>query len=220
MRKVVLALVAALSALLAVPALAVDGTLSSANRTYAWEGGPLTGVPSGNVPANYSVIRCTAVYQCDNEHIELKEAGSLVVDIKAGSGSEDLDVRLYASDASGTAPGTPAPGQAPDNGIAADERPEKDAKLTVKNLKPGFYVIQVAAFTARNGMYTGTATFTPTTTTPPQQTSPTPAENKASDAKRKKRLKACNKKAKKIKNKKKRKAAQKKCARKYGKKKT
>ena len=241
MRKVVLALVAALSALLAVPAIAADGTLSSASPTYAWEGGPMNGVGNENVPATpvvgFAAARCSPAYNCDNEHLELKEQGTLTIEIKAGEGSEDLDVRLYASDAEGTAPGGPKPGEDPPPVIAEDIRTERDAKITVRNLKPGFYVAQVASYTAQQGMYNGTATFapsappastppsTPPSSTPPaaepapQQTSPTPAQNKASDAKRKKKLASCKKKAKKIKNAKKRKAAQKKCAKKYAKKK-
>jgi hypothetical protein len=235
MRKLVLAIVAALSALLAVPALAADGTLSSASKVYTWEGSGMNGVGNSSVPTGFGTIRCSPAYQCDNEHIEIKEAGGLTVDIKAGAGSEDLDVRLYPSDEAGTAPGVQDPSGAtgePANPIAEDIRTEKDAKLTVKNLKPGFYVIQVASFTATNGAYAGTATFAPPpaavaptpaapapTTAAPTQTSPTPAQNKADDAKRKKKLAACNKKAKKIKNKKKQKAAKKKCAKKYAKKK-
>jgi hypothetical protein len=245
MRKVVLAIMAALSALLAVPALAADGTLSAASPTYKWTGGPANGFGQEALPATpgagFANTRCSEVYACDNEHIELKEQGTLTIDIKAGEGSNDLDVRLYASDAEGSAPGAPVPGQDPPQPIAEDIRTDKDAKVTARNLKPGFYVAQVAFFSAQDGVYDGTATFVPSApaaapappppstapgdTTPPpstapapQQTSPTPAQNKADEAKRKKKLAACNKKAKKIKNAKKRKKAQKACAKKYGKK--
>ena len=236
MRKVVLAMVAALSALLAVPAVAADGTLSSAAPTYAWEGGPANGVGQDAVPAtpgvSFANARCTEIYACDNEHIELKEQGTLTIDIKAGEGSNDLDVRLYPSDASGTAPGGPVPGQEPPQPIAEDIRTEKDAKITVRNLKPGFYVAQVAFFNATEGVYNGTATLAtaapaapaPAPGTPPaapaapEQTSPTPAQNKADDSKRKKKLAACKKKAKKTKNKKKRAKATKACSKKYAKK--
>ncbi len=251
MRKVVLALVAALSALLAVPAMAVDGTFSSATPAYKWSGGPGNGAGNNSVPptpgAGFGNARCTDVYQCENIHIELKEPGSLAVDIKAGEGSEDLDVRLWPSDAQGTAPGGPKPGDtAPPKPIAEDTRTAKDAKMAAKGLKPGFYVIQVAFFSAQEGVYEGNAQFTPAappasstptdppaTTQPapstapapapaaqpaPAQTSPTPAQIKADDSKRKKALAKCNKKAKKVKNAKKRKAAMKKCASKYAKK--
>jgi hypothetical protein len=237
MRKVVLALVAALTALFAVPALAADGTLSSASPSYKWTGGPMNGAGSNDVSlpvAGFGAARCSPAYECDNELVEIKETGGLVVDIKAGSGSTDLDVRLYKSDESGTAPGVQNPaGDAAPEPIAQDIRTEKDARISVKNLKPGFYVIQVAFFSATQGVYDGTAAFTappppaaappaapaPAAPAAPVQTSPTPAQNKADDAKRKKALAACNKKAKKIKNAKKRKAALKKCAKKYAKKK-
>ncbi len=235
MRKVVMAHVAALSALLAVPAMAADGTLSSSAPTYAWEGGPGNGVGQAAVPAtpgaSYATARCTEIYYCDNELLELKEPGTLTLDIKAGDGVNDLDVRLYKSDESGTAPGGPNPVTGTPEPLAEDIREDKDAKITVKNLKPGFYVAQVAFFNATNGMYNGTATFasnaaatTPVTPTPPagepapQQTSPTPADNQAAEAKRKKKLAACKKKAKKIKNKGKRAKAQKACARKHARK--
>jgi hypothetical protein len=236
MRKVVLALVAALTALFAVPALAADGTLSSASPSYTWTGGPMNGAGQNDVslPAvGFGAARCSPAYECDNELVELKETGGLVVDIKAGSGSNDLDVRLYKSDESGTAPGVQSPaGDAAPEPIAQDIRTEKDAHISVKNLKPGFYVIQVAFFNATQGVYDGAAVFSPpppvaappsapapATPAAPVQTSPTAADNKADEAKRKKALAACNKKAKKIKNAKKRKAAQKKCAKKYAKKK-
>ena len=233
MRKVVLAMVAALSALLAVPAVAAAGTLSSATPTYAWEGGPANGVGQEALPATPGVgfanVRCTAIYSCDNELLELKEQGTLTVEIKAGEGSNDLDVRLYPSDSSGTAPGGPVPGQDPPQPIAEDIRTEKDAKITVRNLKPGFYVAQVAFYNATNGVYNGTATLAtaapaapapaaPAAPAAPQQTSPTSGQNQADEAKRKKKLAACKKKAKKIKNKKKRAKATKACARKYKKK--
>jgi hypothetical protein len=246
MRKVVMALVAALSALLAVPAIAADGTLSSSARTYAWEGGPGNGVGQNAAPptpgASYANARCTDIYFCDNELLELKEPGSLTIEIKAGEGSNDLDIRLYPSDASGTAPGGPQPGSEPPKPIAEDISTNKDAKITVKGLKAGFYVAQVAFFNAQEGMYNGTAAFTPAappaaapqpgtpTTAPqpgtppatepaPQQTSPTPADTKAAEAERKKKLAACNKKAKKVKSSKKRAKALKACKKKHAKKK-
>ena len=235
MRKVVLAIVASLTALLAVPALAADGTLSSSAPTYAWDGGPANGMGQEALPATpgagFANARCSPIYSCDNEHLELKEQGTLTIDIKAGEGSNDLDVRLYPSDASGAAPGGPVPGQDPPQPIAEDIRTEKDAKITVKNLKPGFYVAQVAFFNATEGVYKGTATLTTAAAAPapaapatpaapaaPQQTSPTPAQNQADDAKRKKKLAACKKKAKKIKNSKKRAKAPKACSKKYAKK--
>lgn len=229
MRKLVLATVAALSALLAVPALAADATLSAANPTYGWEASGMMGagqgaaVPMGNV-------RCSPVYMCHNTHVEVKDTGTLTVEIKAGAGSSDLDVRLFKSDEAGTAPGSPANDPAATSPVAADERTEPDAKIVVRNLKPGHYVIQVASYSAANGSFTGTATLAvgapapapttpPATTAPPaQQTSPTPAQNEADEAKRKKKLAACNKKAKKIKKAKKRAKARKACAKKYAKK--
>ena len=230
MRKVVLALVAALSALSAAPALAVDATLSSATPTYGWEGSGMVGLGQGaTVPLGN--VRCTPIYQCHNTHVEVKDGGTLTVEIKAGSGSTDLDVRLFKSDAAGTAPGSPAVDEGATSPVAADERTEPDAKIVVRGLKPGFYVIQVAAYQAANGAFTGTATLataaaapaTPPSTPPtgaptPQQTEPTPAQTKADESKRKKKLAACKKKAKKIKNKKKRAKKQKACSKRYAKK--
>jgi hypothetical protein len=245
MRKVVLALVASLFALLAVPALAADGTISATTPVYSWKGGPMNGVGNSAVPTGLGYIRCTPAYECDNENLEIKEAGSLTIVIKAGSGSNDLDLRLYKTDESFAAPGAGGAGTA---GTPADSAPgatevgedittEKDAKVTVKSIKPGFYVAQVAAFNATAGTYDGTATFTPApsaaapapapgaTATPapstgggttPAAQQPKPASNNSAAAKKKKKAKAaCNKKAKKIKNAKKRKAALKKCAKKY-----
>ena len=225
MRKVVLALVAAFSAL-AAPAYAAEATLSAASPSHTWEASNLFGFGPG-AAVSFGAARCTPVYQCDNEHIEVKDTGTLTVDIKAGSGSNDLDVRLFKSDEAGTAPGSPQIDEGATTPIAADERTEPDARIVVKNLKPGFYVIQVAVYNAQAGSYNGTANLAvpapsvpdpAPVTTAPVQSSPTAADNRAAEAKRKKRLASCNKKAKKVKNKKKRKAAQKKCARRYGKK--
>lgn len=211
-------------AALAVPVLAAHertGTLAAATPVFAWDGGPKSGGGQGeSVPL--AAARCTPAYQCEDTLLEVKEAGSLTIEIKAGSGSNDLDIRLYKSDESGAAPGNPntagAPGQPPaDNPITEDISDNADAKVTVKSIKPGFYVAQVAFYSATGGTYKGTATLAPFSTapavTPPAATpTPTPTPAPAKKAKKKKvTKKSCLKKAKKIKNRKKRARAQKKC---------
>lgn len=227
MRKVVLAAVAAFTAL-AAPAYGAEGTLSASAPTHSWEAGNLFGFGPG-AAVSFGAARCTPVYQCDNEHIEVKDAGTLTVDIKAGSGSNDLDVRLFKSDEAGTAPGSPQVDEAAGSPMAADESTDPDAKIVVRNLKPGFYVIQVAVYNAQAGSFAGTATLAPpapaTAPAPvapaaPQQSAPPAADDKAAEAKRKKKLKSCKKKAKKVKNKKKRAKKMKACSKKYGKKKS
>ena len=198
------------------PALAAPNrttTLSSSALTFAWDGGPGNGIGqngTGGTPVGFATFRCTqVVYECDDTLVELKEGGALTADIKAGSGSTDLDVRIIKSDSAGTA--DPA-----ENGIAFDEQTTADAKATAKSLKPGFYVVRVLFFNATQGTYKGTLTFAPPPPPAPVVAPapvPAPAVTKPAPAKKKTSKKAaCQKKAKKIKNKSKRKKALKRCA--------
>ena len=221
----------ALLALLAVLALATtafaaparEGVVSAAAPVFAWDGGPGNGaVPSA---AGGGQVRCTpGIYECEDTLVEVKDAGDLRAEIKAGDGSTDLDVAIYASDSAGTAP----QGSAADAGdpIAEDISEGKDAKATAKRVKPGFYVVRVRFYAATAGVYKGTATLVTAAApapapaapaapaaqpAPSAQPAPTAQPQPASKPKSSKKRKACEKKAKKIKNAKKRKAALKRC---------
>ena len=187
-------------------------TMSASALTYTWEGGPANGVGqngTGGSPVGFATFRCMQVlYECDDTLVELKEGGALTADIKAGSGSNDLDVRIIKSDSSGTA-------DAAENGIAFDEQTNADAKVTAKGLKPGFYVVRVLFFNAVQGTYDGMLTFAPP---PPPAPAPAPLPAVTTPpaakppAKKPSKKAACQKKARKIKSKSKRKKALKRCA--------
>ena len=200
--------VAATLAGTAFAAPARQGTVTAA-APYAWDGGPGNGVGHGT-----TAVRCTpGVYECEDTLVELKDAGDLLADIRAGSGSNDLDVAIYKSDSSGAVASDPVNGDSPS---AEDTSTGKDAKATLRKATPGFYVVRVRFFDAVQGAYKGTASVktaaaaptpvpaasaTPTPTATPAKPKPSAAQKRA----------ACKKTAKKIKNKRKRAKALKRC---------
>ena len=135
-------------------------TLSSASPTFEWDGGPGNGVGAGTVPCDTS-----PVYDCEDTLFEVTEGGGrVVIDIAAGAGSSDLDLYLHESDASGTL-GTEIGSAA--TGSASE-------RYDASYLSPGFYIARVGFFSATDGVYDGTLTFTPGTP-PPPPTPPAPA---------------------------------------------
>ena len=211
MRRLALILtLAAVTAMVTAVALAApkySGSVSLSAPEYKWAGGPGNGVGHGT-----TAVRCTpGVYECEDVEIDVKDAGTLTVLIKAGAGSNDMDVSIYKEADDGSADTSKAYGE--------DIATGKDAKATAKGLKPGKYIAQVRFFDAVQGVYDGDATLAgaaapaPVTTgTPAGSASPAPAATATPKpaAKPSKRA-ACTKKAKKIKNKAKRKKALKKC---------
>jgi hypothetical protein len=218
MKKFASLVVAAASVLLAATAFAAparEGAVSAAAPVYAWDGGPGNGSGQGVAAA-----RCTpAVYECEDTLVELKDAGDLFAEVKAGAGANDLDVAIYKSDESGTTDSAPGA----DNPNAEDVSTGKDAKTTLKKVTPGYYVVRVRIFDGIQATWKGTATLKvppppvpPATTTPPATTAPAPASTPSGPS-AKERRNACIKKAKKKfrgkKNRKKRAKAIKKCKR-------
>jgi hypothetical protein len=212
------AAVAVLAVLLATTAFAApahEGAVSASAPVFAWDGGPGNGTGAG-----VAAVRCTpAVYECEDTLVEVKDAGDLLAEIKAGDGANDLDVAIYRSDASGTTAGDPANGDAPN---AEDTSTGKDAKVTLKKATPGFYVIRVRIFDGVQAVWKATATLkvppppappAPPAAAPAPTTEPAPAAAKPSKPSAKERRNACAKKAKKMKNKRKRAKAMKKCKR-------
>jgi len=130
----------------AVALAAPDRTaeLSSAATVYEWDGGPLSGAILG-VDSDR-----------DNTLVKLKDAGNLLIKLDKFSdqgGAPDFDIRLYNANADGD-----PDGEAIGEAIASDSEQES---LSVKNLKPGDYVIEVNAFLTVEGTFHGKATLTP-----------------------------------------------------------
>jgi hypothetical protein len=217
-RRIVI-VAAALTCAAVAPAFAAPArtvAVSGEGPVATWDGGP------GNGAGTPGATRCVrAIYECEDTLVEVRAAGDLLAEIKAGSGSEDLDVAIYKSDSAGTAPSGDA--RDPGTPVAEDISDGKDAKATARKAQPGFYVVRVRFYKATAGTYKGTATLK---VPPPVSPAPAPATPAApapaaapkpaaqQKPKPKKSTAACRRKAKKVKNAKKRKAALKKCAQK------
>jgi hypothetical protein len=213
------AAVAAFVVLLATTALAAparQGAVSASAPVYSWDGGPANGSGAG-----VAAVRCTpAVYECEDTLVEVKDAGDLLAEIKAGAGANDLDVAIYKSDSSGTTAGDPVNGDQPN---AEDTSTGKDAKVTLKKAAPGFYVVRVRIFDGVQAVWKGSATLkvpappppppAPAVTPPPPASEPANTPAKPSKPSAKERRNACMKKAKKIRNKRKKAKAVKRCKR-------
>jgi hypothetical protein len=138
-------LIAAAALLLAAGVAAVafaapnrTGTLSAASTTYSWDGGPLSGA--------------VVLVEDDDTLLKLDAGGDLAVAIEGpGDGLTDLDLYLYASDASGT--------QGKELKSAATGSDSE--KVSVTGLEPGYYLARTESFTALKAMYKGKATLTP-----------------------------------------------------------
>jgi hypothetical protein len=149
------------AAITATPASAADfSTVLTADApAYGWDGGPGNGAGVGTVPCDTS-----PVYDCEDVLFRVAEGGRVVVDIAAGAGSEDLDLYLYESDADGKA------GAEIGSAATAGAGERYDAAY----LSPGFYIARVGFFSATNGVYRGTLTYTPGDA-PPPPSPPAPA---------------------------------------------
>jgi hypothetical protein len=226
MRATLLPLALATALVLPASAGAADAVSKDAPN-LAWEGGPgsgtSVGTPLGGIGTGF--FGCGApvpnFYDCEDTLFEVKDAGTLKVAIDADDDESDLDLYLYRSDSAGKF-------DADADEVASQADESADESVTVKNIKPGFYVAHVEFYNALQVTYAGTAvlsdfaapapppapvTVTPTTqTTPPPATSSAPPAQPAQPAAKKPSKKAaCVKKAKKIKKAKARKKALKRC---------
>jgi hypothetical protein len=224
-RRLAALVTAGASVLLAATAFAAparEGAVSAAAPVFAWDGGPHNGF-GGTTPTGFGYVRCSPAYECEDTLVEVKDAGDLVAEIKAGEGSSDLDVAIYKSDADGATPDDPpGPDDAP---LSEDISEGKDAKTTARKLKPGYYVVRVRFFTAQQGVYKGTASLKvpppPVAPAPgapapaPPATAPasTPTQTKSGAKARKACIKKAKKKFKGKKNRRKRAKAIKRCKR-------
>jgi hypothetical protein len=129
-----------------------DGTLSSAQPTYEFAGGPGFGVLATSDVS--SRVGCNpVVFQCDTYLVKVDEdAGDLLFEIAGeGQNTKDLDLHVYWSDADGT------------QGDLLGESTSEGATEAVSTgeLEPGYYLVVVDYYLAVAGTYTGKVTFTP-----------------------------------------------------------
>ena len=214
-RRRLAAAVLATCAIAAAPALAAPehSTVIGVDKPkFEWTGAVQVsaGVPNGvreSIPCKTPVLRA-----CEDVLFEVKDAGKLVIKVDGGPGgppNDDVDLYVYKSDRDGTA------GEQVHAGVAIGP---DTASLKVV---PGYYLAQVDYYRAKASGYTGVATFTGAAppapavpavpaVAPAQPAQPKPASSDA--AKRKAKLKKCQKAAKKIKNSAKRKKALKRCS--------
>jgi hypothetical protein len=121
--------------------------LSAATTSYSWDGGPVTGTPVNDVEVDYTLVK-------------VADAGTLDVTIKEASLEEaDLDLEVYRADAAGEPSGDP---------LAEAANGGSDEQVSVKNLKPGTYLIRVIGWLAVETTFKGEAKLKPSTviTTP------------------------------------------------------
>jgi hypothetical protein len=222
--KLRLLLAAAVLAVFAVPAFAVEhqSSLSSSVTKFEWEGAAaLTAGPPLYVEQVRTAIPCNTpgARPCEEVLLKVEEAGKFSITVEGlegTGGTTDVDAYLFKSDESG-AQGDP---------IASSAVTGPDT-VSVAKAAPGFYLLQVDYYHAYESGYKGVAKFTPAApvvAAPPApiapvtvaaapapaaaaQTTAAPAAKKAVSKRA-----ACQKKARKAKSARKRKAALKRCA--------
>ena len=169
-RTKLLALPAVVPALLIAAAVAVaeparDATLSSAATVFEWEDGPEQS--TGTEVANVAPM-CTDGFPCDDTLLKLAEGGVLEIIVDGeGVGRPDMDLYVYTSNEKGEAV----------KQVKASESTETDEKLSIANIKPGYYLVRAAYFSGFNMTYKGKATLKPAAPVAPTGASPVPTNN-------------------------------------------
>lgn len=119
-----------------------EATLSAASPVFEWDGGPVTGAFFEDAEKDETLFN---MLEPGNLTITATEPGP--------TGEEDIDLELYRSSASGEPIGEP---------VAFTEEAGTEEVLAVKNLKPGYYLLQTVGFLAVEATYKGKATLVPT----------------------------------------------------------
>lgn len=145
-----LAVAAAATVVAAAPAHAAPARTGSAviGAPYTWDGAPITGV--GTDPDAV----CALPGACDDTLVNIAAGDVRIAIGDAGGGAVDLDLYVYAADASG----------APQTLIASDADGDANETVTFGAPAAAAYVVRVVAATALQGTYKGTATVTAGTT--------------------------------------------------------
>lgn len=116
-------------------------TMSAAKPTADWDGGPISGAIVVNDSFEETLVKL-------NEPGDLKAS---ISDVSDASGTVDLDLYLFKSNAAGEEDGDP---------LVESESEGNDEMVSKKGLAPGYYLIQVTAFTAVEATFKGHAVFT------------------------------------------------------------
>jgi hypothetical protein len=134
------------------------GTISTTAPDFKWEGGPLTGAVTTSPVDEAFPCGTPGVHECEDTLIKVESAGTVPVKIESGAKSAvDLDLYVYASDASGK------------HGKVLGESTSETAveAVSAKVPAPGYIVVEVQAYTGADMTYAGTATLKPTVGAPP-----------------------------------------------------
>jgi hypothetical protein len=116
--------------------------IGTAKPEFSWDGGPASGALFEDAEKDETLFKLT---DTGNLTITANEPGP--------TGEEDIDLALYKANAAGEAQGEP---------IATTAEGGTDETISVKNLKPGNYLLSTVAFLAVEATYKGKAKFVPT----------------------------------------------------------
>ena len=131
-----------------------SGSLSSAQPTWLWQGGPGSAI----VPVQDPAHQCGLPgHYCDDALINLTESGTLDVWVDATSVSSDIDLYIYSSDENGNI----------GEQITSAATGSGDEHAATGALDAGYYVARTAYFSADNDTYAGKAQLTPGPPPPP-----------------------------------------------------
>ena len=122
----------------AAPARTIE--LSSSVTSASWDGSGVTGTPI----ADASV---------DDTLLKLSVGGSITVSATefGPTGGEDIDINIFKADAAGEPEGDPI----------AEGAEGGEENVSVKNLKPGNYLVRAFAFVGVDATYKGSVKFVP-----------------------------------------------------------
>jgi hypothetical protein len=148
MRARTITLAAALTAALTTVALAAparNAALDPDGPAFKWKGGPISGAAATTDVGD--VLPCGPGKGCDETLVKTSDRGQ--IDVKTSStdpNSRDMDLYLYASDASG----------AEGKFIKSSAGPDPTEAVTA-NVTAGYYLVRMVAAAAANGTYDGQA---------------------------------------------------------------
>ena len=134
----VCALLVFVAVALAAPARTIE--LSASKTSENWDGSGVTGTPLFDAST-------------DDTLLKLSVGGSITVTAKefGSTGEEDIDIDIYKATAAGEPDGEPIA-----EGAEAGEE-----SVSVKNLKPGDYVVRAFAYVGVDATYKGSVKFVP-----------------------------------------------------------
>lgn len=146
--------------------------LSSSVQEVKWDGTQAQGSYFHVGPVNeFDPEHCSKESDayCEHTLIEVRSGGPVKLDATAGEFSSaiaDFDLNLYKSDAAG---------KIGEEVETSGEGPGTDEALTVPELQPGFYLVQVVYFFSPNASYKGSVKITGATPAPGGDTPPPPS---------------------------------------------